>query len=395
MAAMAADTIGSEPPAPTAGTLPLVAIFPFISKGHTIPLLHLARLLHRRRLATFTFFTTPLNAPFIRASLNDLLPPPAVVELPFSRDAPGLSPGVESTGQLPSMSDFNAFCRATERLREPFKRALAALQPPAAFLVSDSFHFLTVDSAAAFGIPRLVFDGMGWFVQTVSTLVGVGMPHAGLISNVKPFQVPGFPQIWLTKADFPPPLDDPDSHGLEKDFPLEVIEATAKSRGIIRNSFHDMEAAFSEHWNRHFPIKGWSVGPLCLAAVALEAGGGGARPRSPAVVGGWETWRLQSEDGRHGELSVTARRVMEHGGSSWCSLEEMVKEVCGKKELRRILIHIGSKLVTSSRSGSDLDLLVSDPVNYDVHISQVPKRPSLVLIGCRFSVSDECLSDIT
>ncbi|MQM17638.1 hypothetical protein Taro_050612 [Colocasia esculenta] len=76
-------------------------------------------------------------------------------------------------------------------------------------------------------------------------------PHVGLVSDV-----PGFPQIWLTKADFPLPLDDPDSRGPEKDFLLEVIEATAKSRGIIGNSFHDMEAAFSEHWNRHFPTKG-------------------------------------------------------------------------------------------------------------------------------------------
>ncbi|MQM03620.1 hypothetical protein Taro_036407 [Colocasia esculenta] len=484
MAAMAADAIGSEPPAPAAGTLPHAAIFPFMSKGHTIPLLHLARLLHRRRLATFTFFTTPLNAPFIRASLDDLLPLPAVVELPFPRDAPGLSPGVESTDQLPSMSDFNAFCRATERLREPFERALAALQPPAAFLVSDSFHFCTADSAAAFGIPRLVFDGMGWFARTVSSLVGIGRPHAGLNSDVQPFQVPGFPQIWITKADFPPPLDDPDSRSPEKDFILEVIEATAKSRGIIGNSFHDMEAAFSEHWNRHFPTKGWSVGPLCLAALAPEAPSLPAkyaewldarlaagrpvlyvsfgtqaeispqqlqelaaalensgldffwvvRPKDGAAAGaqfeervagkglvtrewipqvgalchgavrgflshcGWNSvlesvcagvpilaWpimadqhlnaklvveelglglRLQSADGRRGglvtrerieewarelllgpkgmeaatkiaELSVAARRAMEQGGSSWCSLEELVKEVCGEKELRR------------------------------------------------------------
>ncbi|MQM17639.1 hypothetical protein Taro_050613 [Colocasia esculenta] len=187
MAAMAADTIGSEPPTPTIGTLPHVSIFPFISKGHTIPLLHLTRLLHRRCLATFTFFTTPLNAPFIRASLDDLLPPPAVVELPFFRDAPGLSPGVESTDQLPSMSDFNAFCRATERLREPFERALVTLQPPATFLVSDSFQFCSVDSAAAFGIPRLVFDEMGWFARTVSALVGVGRlrPVRGRRTQIK------------------------------------------------------------------------------------------------------------------------------------------------------------------------------------------------------------------
>ena len=41
-----------------------VVLFPFMSKGHTIPILNLARLLLHRHLSV-TIFTTPANRSFI------------------------------------------------------------------------------------------------------------------------------------------------------------------------------------------------------------------------------------------------------------------------------------------------------------------------------------------
>ena len=51
-----------------------VVLFPFMSKGHIIPILHLTRLLLHRRLAV-TIFTTQANHAFITESLNDTQPP--------------------------------------------------------------------------------------------------------------------------------------------------------------------------------------------------------------------------------------------------------------------------------------------------------------------------------
>nr|CAD1826674.1 unnamed protein product [Ananas comosus var. bracteatus] len=84
--------------------IPRVAIFPFVSKGHTIPLVHLARLLHRRRLAAVTFLATPLNAPFVRRSLAPA--EAAIVELPTSR--PGASTAPTNSPPRPSSSTSSA-----------------------------------------------------------------------------------------------------------------------------------------------------------------------------------------------------------------------------------------------------------------------------------------------
>ncbi|GJM98921.1 hypothetical protein PR202_ga15973 [Eleusine coracana subsp. coracana] len=81
--------------------LPHVVIFPFMAKSHAIPLIHLAHLLRRRRLATVTFFTTPGNAAFLRAALSGADDGVAVVELPFIKDQ---QPAAESVEALPSFS---------------------------------------------------------------------------------------------------------------------------------------------------------------------------------------------------------------------------------------------------------------------------------------------------
>ncbi|KAL1566207.1 UDP-glycosyltransferase 90A1-like [Salvia divinorum] len=63
------------------------AIFPFLSQGHIIPLLHLSRLLHRRSAAV-TIFTTAANSPPIRAALSvttSLSPKTRPASLPASK----------------------------------------------------------------------------------------------------------------------------------------------------------------------------------------------------------------------------------------------------------------------------------------------------------------------
>ncbi|PKI34362.1 hypothetical protein CRG98_045278 [Punica granatum] len=60
-----------------------------MSKGHTIPLLHLARLLLRRpAVDAVTVFTTPANRPFITSSLSGTAA--SVVSIPFPMGSPSV-----------------------------------------------------------------------------------------------------------------------------------------------------------------------------------------------------------------------------------------------------------------------------------------------------------------
>ncbi|KAJ9540559.1 hypothetical protein OSB04_027065 [Centaurea solstitialis] len=145
-----------------------VVLFPFMAKGHTIPILHLARLLLRRNAAV-TIFTTPSNHPYISASLSDT--PTTIISLPFPQNIPGIPAGVESTDKLPSMSLFLPFVSSTKLLKPDFEHALKTLETPPTFMITDGFFGWTLDSANKFDIPRLVYYGMSNFAITISRVI--------------------------------------------------------------------------------------------------------------------------------------------------------------------------------------------------------------------------------
>ncbi|KAH1128743.1 hypothetical protein J1N35_000121 [Gossypium stocksii] len=147
-----------------------VVLFPFMSKGHIIPILNLARLLLRRGMAV-TMFTTTGNRPFIAESLADTFV--CIIDIPFPQNAPEIPPGVESTDLLPSMSLFFSFCKATKQMQPMVEEKLQGLVQvqPVSFMVSDGFLWWTLESATKFGLPRLVFSGMNQFVSSVSRAV--------------------------------------------------------------------------------------------------------------------------------------------------------------------------------------------------------------------------------
>ena len=239
-----------------------VVLFPFMSKGHTIPLLHLARLLLQRRL-TVTIFTTPANRPFISESLNNTTA--FILDLPFSHNVTDLPAGIESTDKLPSMSMFPSFANATKLMQPDFERALQNL-PRVNFMVSDGFLWWTLESASKFNIPRFVFYGMCYYSCCVSRAVAIDRLLFGLQSNDELITVPPFPWIKVTRNDFELPISEGQLKGRKFEFTKEtVIAASLNSYGIIFNSFYELEPLFDDYWNRECTPKAWSVGPLCLA----------------------------------------------------------------------------------------------------------------------------------
>jgi hypothetical protein len=141
-----------------------VVLFPFMSKGHTVPILHLAHLLLRRGHAV-TIFTTAANRPFIAHSLAQTSA--SVVDLPFPQNVTDDIPaGIESTEKLPSMSLFHSFANGTKPMQPAFERALENL-PRVSFIVSDWFLWWTLESASKLNIPRFVFHGMSYYSRAV------------------------------------------------------------------------------------------------------------------------------------------------------------------------------------------------------------------------------------
>ncbi|KAL0307962.1 UNVERIFIED_CONTAM: UDP-glycosyltransferase 90A1 [Sesamum angustifolium] len=204
---------------------PHFAIFPFMSQGHTIPVLYLSRLLHRRSAAV-TIFTTSGKSPPIRACLKDT--DVSVIELPFPHNIEGIPPGLENTHKLPYMACFLPFAESTKLMQKSFEQALESLNPPVSCVISDGFLGWTLKSAQKFGVRGLK----------------------------------------LTRNDFEQPYNDIEPSGPYVEFMAEQMAAVAMSEGIIVNSFYELEQCYVDYCNKKFGPKALCVGPLCMAAAA-------------------------------------------------------------------------------------------------------------------------------
>ncbi|CAA0826742.1 UDP-Glycosyltransferase superfamily protein [Striga hermonthica] len=237
-----------------------------MSQGHIIPLLHLSRLLCRRSSSTaVTVVSTSGNSAAIRSALAGS--GVSILELPFPENVDGVPPGVENTQHLPSMQSLLPFLQSTKLMQPIFEKFLGTLTPSVSCIVSDGFLGWTLDSARKFCIPRYAFFGMGSFSSTMYQVLGRERPHAGTVSLDEPFPMPGFPGLMLTRNDFDPLFGEIDPCGPYVDFMMEQLAAIAASRGIIVNSFYELEGEYIEYWDRRIGPKAHCVGPLCMAVV--------------------------------------------------------------------------------------------------------------------------------
>ncbi|KAJ0260957.1 Glycosyltransferase [Hirschfeldia incana] len=256
-----------------------VVLFPYMSKGHTIPLLQFARLLlrHRRVNSTsdeskepnisITVFTTPQNKHFISKFLSDVASSTKIISLPFPENIAGVPPGVETTDKLPSMSLFVPFTRATKSIQPLFEEALKNL-PQVSFIVADGFLWWTLDSAAKFGIPSLAFVGMNNYASALFYSVYVHQLFTKpeiIKSETEPVTVPDFPWISVKRCEFSPIFTHQDRTGPEFELFMDQIASRGKSRGVIVNSFYELESTFVDYGlSVNDGPKPWCIGPLCL-----------------------------------------------------------------------------------------------------------------------------------
>ncbi|XP_010528759.1 PREDICTED: UDP-glycosyltransferase 90A2 [Tarenaya hassleriana] len=246
---------------------PHVVLFPYMSKGHIMPMLQLAHLLLRHRRAagdniSVTVFTTTGNRPFVSGYLSDTTA--KIIDIPFPQNIPEIPPGVESTDKLPSMSLYVPFTRATVVMQPEFERALGSL-PRVSFMVSDGFLWWTLHSARKLGFPRLVFYGMSCHSSCIVESVFKNRILSRVESETEQVSVPEFPWIKVAKCDFDHVITDPNLKGPEFELIIDHVTSTNQSDGIIFNTFDDLEPTFLDFYKRTSGLNPWTLGPLCLA----------------------------------------------------------------------------------------------------------------------------------
>uniref|UniRef100_A0ACD5X9N7 Uncharacterized protein n=1 Tax=Avena sativa TaxID=4498 RepID=A0ACD5X9N7_AVESA len=250
-----------------------VVLFPFMAKGHTLPLLHLATALsvHHNGLRV-TVVTTPGNLAFVRSHVPSSV---RLAVLPFP-SLPPLPAGVESTDALPSPSLHPTFMRAAALLRQPFADLMASLSSPPLVLVSDFFLGFTGRVAADAGVRRVVFHGMSCFSIALGKSAKMG-PLPSCAGRGETFHVPRMPaHLKFTAAEVPPDaLPKTTDHEHEEDdtsSTRSVVDkeeySDASSWGVLVNSFAKLDQEFVATLESFYQpdARAWLVGPLFLAA---------------------------------------------------------------------------------------------------------------------------------
>ena len=133
-------------------------------------------------------------------------------------------------------------------------------------VVSDFFLGFTQPVCQAFGIPRLVFHGMGVLPMAICKACWGHKPATG--SGSDPIELPGLKLPFvLTASDLPHEVaNSSDLHNPMSRFLEEVGEADVNSWGVIVNSFKDLEMGRVSYLESFYKegAKAWCIGPLHL-----------------------------------------------------------------------------------------------------------------------------------
>nr|QSG30407.1 UDP-glucosyltransferase [Glycyrrhiza glabra] len=241
-----------------------IIFFPFLANGHIIPCVDLARVFAARGIRA-TIVTTHLNVPYISRTIGKANINIRTIKFPSTEDS-GLPEGCENTESALAPDKFIKFMKATLLLRDPLEHVLQEEQPHC--LVADMFFPWATDSAAKFGIPRIVFHGLGYFPLCVLACTRQYKPQDKVSSYTEPFVVPNLPgEITLTKMQLPqlPQHDKVFTQLLE-----ESNESELKSFGVIVNSFYELEPVYADHYRNELGRRAWHLGPVSLCSRDTE-----------------------------------------------------------------------------------------------------------------------------
>ncbi|KAG6624215.1 UDP-glycosyltransferase 90A2-like [Carya illinoinensis] len=244
-----------------------LVIFPYMAQGHTIPLLDISKAFAIRGLKV-VIITTPSNASFI-VSKTSKHPNISLSIIPFPR-VPELPEGCENTADLPSMALLSTFVEATKKMKQPFEGVLIdmiAYGHSPICVISDFFLSWTLDSCHSFGIPRIVFHGMGALSMAICKSLTLLPLRTKPSLELDLIELPNLKlPFTLQKADIPEGLLDFDPNDHFARIIVETGEADINSWGVLVNSFEELEGDYVGAFESFYfnNAKAYCLGPFFL-----------------------------------------------------------------------------------------------------------------------------------
>lgn len=245
-----------------------------MAQGHVIPTLDMARLFGSRGVK-ISVITTHGNAPLLSKTIERGRASGIEMELKtikFPWKEVGLPEGCENvdviTKERLGMETFFKFFKAVNMLQEQLEELLRDFKPDC--LVADMFFPWATDSAAKFGIPRLVFHGTCFFSLCTVSFLANYEPHKKVSTDSEPFIVPELPgQIAFTRNQLPDSLKMTEENEFTR-LVKQMREAEVKSYGVVVNSFYELEPDYADCYRNVLGRKAWHIGPVSLCNRDFE-----------------------------------------------------------------------------------------------------------------------------
>lgn len=234
---------------------------------------------------TVSYITTPGSAKRLQPQVQESKLNIQLVSLPLPE---GLPPGIDSWDNVP-LHAARILIASSHKLTGPLEEWLEQQMhntnnrnknteaphssPPPVCIITDVFTGWAHSSGAKFGIPTVVFHTSGAFAMSVMHSFVKYNPQKRVVGDAEFFEVPGLSfGLKLRKADLPVTMRDPDLSPSRSIVVEELIRSMEAGRGILINTFYELESVGIDHLRRLTGRPVWSIGPL-LPPAAFEGMG--------------------------------------------------------------------------------------------------------------------------
>ncbi|KAL9303996.1 hypothetical protein ACSQ67_021259 [Phaseolus vulgaris] len=230
-----------------------IYFLPFFAQGHQIPLVQLSRLIAARGHHV-TIVTTPANAQLFQKTIHDDIASGHHIRvhlIKFPNTHVGLPEGVENLVSATTSATAGKIHMAAHLIQSEVEAALKE-SPPDVF-IPDILFTWSKDLCKRLQIPRLVFNPISIF--DVCMILAIKAHPEAFLSDSGPYQIPGLPHP-LTL----PVKPSPGFAALTE----SLLEGEEGSHGVIVNSFAELDAEYTQHYENLTGRKVWHVGPSSL-----------------------------------------------------------------------------------------------------------------------------------
>ncbi|KAK7312046.1 hypothetical protein VNO77_35578 [Canavalia gladiata] len=230
-----------------------IYFLPFFAQGHLIPLVHLARLVASGGQQV-TIITTPSNARLFDKTIDEDTASGYHIRvhvIKFPSNQVGLPDGVENLFSASDNQTAGKIHMAAHLIRSEIQ-AFMNHSPPDIFIPDIMFTWSEA-SAKNLGIPRFIFNPISIF--DVCMIEAIKSHPEAFASDSGPYRIPGLPHP-LTLPIKP----SPGFAALTE----SLVNAEKDSHGVIVNSFAELDAEYTQHYETLTGRKVWHIGPSSL-----------------------------------------------------------------------------------------------------------------------------------